>query len=320
MSKQYLTLHTIDNAQPTDIFGLAATKTQVFAASGSSSLKIFSTKDFELAQPFQVIEGAHKLGCHHIVAAKEGSVVASVGFGGEIKLWKQSQESTPARWIEGGSIQGTKAGEIWAIALTSDGGFLVSTAIDGRINVWNIEEGRQKIREFETKGNFGMCIDISPDGQLTASGHENGNIYVFNNDTGRLLHSLPGKYLFRRLVSPVRAIGFSPGGLLLAAAGDSKIIGLYDCKSGEQVASLNGHGAWILSLDWSNTGEYLLSGSFDGKVKVWSIDHRVCVATHSETDKALWSVKWLPKTGKSEVFATAGANRSVSFYREASGS
>ena len=33
----------------------------------------------------------------------------------------------------------------------------------------------------------------SVDGRFTASGHENGGIYVFNNDTGRLFHSLPSK-------------------------------------------------------------------------------------------------------------------------------
>lgn len=64
------------------------------------------------------------------------------------------------------------------------------------------------------------------------------------------------------LVKPVRAIAFSPGGKLLAAAGDSKVIALYDTSSGEPVANLTGHSAWILSLDWSHTGEYLLSGYF----------------------------------------------------------
>lgn len=62
------------------------------------------------------------------------------------------------------------------------------------------------------------------------------------------------------MVKPVRAVAFSPGGKLLAAAGDSRFIGLYDVKSGEQVANLMGHGSWIFSLSWSDTGEYLLSG------------------------------------------------------------
>lgn len=76
--------------------------------------------------------------------------------------------------------------------------------------------------------------------------------------------------------------------------------------------------AWITSLDWSDTGEYLLSGSTDGKVKVWSIDRGTCVATHSETDKILWSARWLPKAAahRGEMFCTAGANRSLTFYRE----
>jgi superkiller protein 8 len=119
------------------------------------------------------------------------------------------------------------------------------------------------------------------------------------------------------LVKPVRTVAFSPAGTRLAAAGDARIIALFDVQNGEQVANLMEHSAWIFSVDWSDTGEYLLSGSFDGKVKVWSIDTGNCVATHSETDKTLWCVKWLPKTGRSESFATAGANRSISFYREA---
>lgn len=59
--------------------------------------------------------------------------------------------------------------------------------------------------------------------------------------------------------------------------------------------------------------------AFNGKAKIWSIEQRTCVATHTETEKTVWSVKWLPKNVKNEGFATAGANRSVSFYREATG-
>ncbi|KAI6248616.1 Meiotic recombination protein rec14 [Erysiphe necator] len=318
MSKQYLSYHTIDDAHISDIFSLAVTPKYILSASGASAIKIYSTESADIPL-FQTLSGAHKIGCHHIATSRDGRHAVSAGFGGEVKVWRLSKienkgENGGEEWVEEGSILGeNKAGEIWAIAISDDGQYLASTSYDGRINVWDLVAGRKKIREFETNGSFGMCLDLSRDGRLTASGHENGTVYVFNNETGRMIYSLPG------LVRPVRTVAFSPHGTRLAAAGDAGIIALYDVKHGEQVANFTGHSAWIFSLDWSYTGEYLLSGSSDGKVKVWSIDQRSCVTTHGETGKTLWSVKWLPKTGRNERFVTAGASRSISLYREATG-
>lgn len=47
---------------------------------------------------------------------------------------------------------------------------------------------------------------------------------------------------------------------LLAAAGDAMVIALYDVSSGEQVANLVGHNSWVMTLDFSSSGEWLLSG------------------------------------------------------------
>jgi superkiller protein 8 len=168
------------------------TPTQILSASGASSIKVHSTTspDIPLAQ---TLTGAHKLGCHHIVTSRNGRKAASAGFGGEVKIWGISESG---EWASEGKIEdGNKAGEIWAVALSEDGQFLASTTYDGRINVWDLVAGRKKIREYETKGSFGMCIDMSRDGRFTASGHENGGVYVFNNDTGRMLYSLPGKFI-----------------------------------------------------------------------------------------------------------------------------
>jgi len=309
MSKQYLSWGSADNAHSIDIFSLAVTSKQILSASGASCLKVHSTidADFPLVQS---IDGAHKIGCHHVVTSKNGLRAATVGFGGETKVWLFSDDG----WAEEAKISaGIGKSEIWAITLSEDGRFLAGTTHDGHIKVWDLLANCAQIRDFETKGSFGVCIDWSADGRYIASGHDSGSIYMFSNETGRMPFSLSG------LVKPVRSLAFSPTGKLLAAAGDSRVIALYDTSSGMQVAHLAGHSAWILSLDWSHTGEYLLSGSFDGKVKVWSIERRTCVATHSEADKVIWSVKWLPKTGRTEGFAVTGASRSVLFYREATG-
>lgn len=57
-------------------------------------------------------------------------------------------------------IEATKAGEAWAIALSSEGQYLAGTTHDGRVNVWDLANNREKLREYETKGSFGMCVDL----------------------------------------------------------------------------------------------------------------------------------------------------------------
>ncbi|KAF2833603.1 WD40 repeat-like protein [Ophiobolus disseminans] len=314
MSKQYLTLHTVESAHPkaSDVFAVAPSSTQLLSAAGSSNINVYDTTkpDFPV---IQTLDKAHLLGIHHLVTAREGTArrAASAGFEGKVKIWNQGEDGV---WTEHGEIvDQNKPGEIWAIAISADGRYLAGSSINGKINVWDLND-MSKIREYETKGSFGLCVDLSRDGRFTASGHQNGSVYVFNNDTGRLAHSLLG------LVHPIRSVSFSPASKLLAAGGDAKTIALYDVTSGEQVANFAGHGGWVLSLDWSDTGDYLLSGSYDSKAKVWRIDTRACVATHSHGDKPLWSAKWLPKhPTKSEMFALGGGNNSISFYREAAG-
>jgi superkiller protein 8 len=95
-----------------------------------------------------------------------------VGFGGEAKVWGYHA----GMWVqEGGELetgdemrnQGMgkkkrlKVGEIWAVALSAEGRYLAGTSYDGRIGVWDLlGEGRRKIREYETKGSFGLCVDM----------------------------------------------------------------------------------------------------------------------------------------------------------------
>ncbi|KAM5437602.1 Ski complex subunit Rec14 [Microsporum ferrugineum] len=306
MSKQILGLHTIENAHVSEIFSLAVTPTQILSASGASSLKVHITNEegFGIAQS---IPGAHKIGCHHLaIADGNRCFAASVGFGGEVKLWHYEDGMWNEEYKDNREIK-----DIWAVVLSADARYLAGTTHDGCIKVWDLQNNLEEAWNLETRGSFGMCIDMAPDGRLIASGHQSGSVYVFDLVEGRMPFSLSG------LAAPVRAVSFSPGGKLLAAAGDSTMIILYEITSGEQFATLAGHAAWVMSLDWNESGEFLLSGSFDGKVKVWSIERKACVATLSESDKAIWSVKWLPKVGKAERFAAAGANQNITLYREA---
>lgn len=62
-----------------------------------------TSSDFPL---LQTIDGAHKLGCHHVAASANGQKAASVGFGGEVKIWANESEDGNGLWTEEGRITG----------------------------------------------------------------------------------------------------------------------------------------------------------------------------------------------------------------------
>lgn len=106
-TKQVLTFNKTNadknSAHPIDIFSLAVTPTQILSASGAASLKVHSTTepDFPAAQ---TVEGAHKIGCHHVVTSGTGVRAASVGFGGEVKIWAYRDSV----WTEDGTLVGMR--------------------------------------------------------------------------------------------------------------------------------------------------------------------------------------------------------------------
>ncbi|KAI9717471.1 MAG: superkiller [Chrysothrix sp. TS-e1954] len=400
MSRQYLTHTTHTHAHASDIFSLAVHRPSatLLSASGSSSLQVHSTysppylPDPDSLDPSdeafphtQTLSGAHKLGCHHVAASREGKRAASAGFGGEVRVWRwndvdaamhNGSGSTPDPRTDGHQagfweLEGTihddcKAGDVWAIALSSDGQYLASTSMDGRVNVWDLDASPSsssavdtndtpndvnagptstetqpttkpkrarsprkkppstdkpigaKLRQYDTGKSFGMAIDISPSGTLTATGHQKGSLHLLNNSTSRMHASLLS------LAGPVRAVKFSPAETFLAAAGDGRIVALYSTRSGEQVALLEGHTSWVFDLDFNANGTLLVSGGWAGEVRVWDVERRECVSVvkgdegkeGSGAGAAVWGVKWV-RVGRGEGFVCAGRRGDLGWWREA---
>lgn len=108
-------------AHPTDIYSITPTPQTLITASGSSTIRIFSTTSpsstpsadpsaaAPSTDPFPLVaelRSAHPIGCHHVAASADGRRFVSVGFGGEVKVWDAGDESG-AEWKE---RQGTRIG------------------------------------------------------------------------------------------------------------------------------------------------------------------------------------------------------------------
>jgi len=49
---------------------------------------------------------------------------------------------------------------VWAVALSENGQYLAGVSQDGHIGVWDLKADGAQIRDHETKGSFGTCIDL----------------------------------------------------------------------------------------------------------------------------------------------------------------
>ena len=54
----------------------------------------------------------------------------------------------------------TGSGEVWAVALSENGQYLAGVSQDGHIKAWDLSANGEQIRDYETKGSFGTCLDM----------------------------------------------------------------------------------------------------------------------------------------------------------------
>jgi WD40 repeat protein len=183
---------------------------------------------------------------------------------------------------------------IWDLMFTPDGKTLVSVAEDKTIRVWDVETGdliktvRGQIdQEYDGKFYAGA---LSPDGKILAVGgllgasDNYGNIRLINLETGEQMALLKGH------TSVVADLTFSQDGKWLASGSGDYTIKIWDLSPllsgvrstnsprplGEgqgvrELATLEGHTNIVYSVDFSPDGTKLVSGAYDGTVRLWKL-------------------------------------------------
>jgi len=230
------------------------------------------------------------------------------------EVLQQFVASEERAWLEDIAISpdGTRA--IWA------GGYffrdqLVQFTRAGLLVMWDTESG-EIIRYFgeellfPAEGNdiSVTAVDFSPDGQTIVAGLDNGNILMWDINTGELVQEFDGHsdrvtelsfdatgmgllsgaedralilwqvetgQILRRFIGHTGAINdvaFSPDELtIISGAEDSRLI-LWDRATGQVLRRFAGHDAPVISVAFSPDGEFALSGDLFGTILQWSIE------------------------------------------------
>ena len=157
--------------------------------------------------------------------------------------------------------------EIVSASYSDDGAYILTTAFDSSIIVWNAD--RRTIYRTITglKGRPNMAV-FTPDNEFVLSGGKDNMVSKWD------LGTLPVKTVetFEGYNGPVKSIDISPDGKYMATGSAGGIIKIWDLKSATLIFDLKGPNKTkdINSVAFSPDGKIIASGGADGQVILWN--------------------------------------------------
>ncbi len=128
------------------------------------------------------------------------------------------------------------------------------------------------------------ALALSPDGVHLAAGYEKGMIKIWNFETKQCKVSLNGHK------SSVSCLSFnSSSSILVSGSLDTHLV-VWDLLAERGVARLKGHKTRITQcaiVESSERGNFVISSSLDGMLKVWNLEiYQVCPSS-SKIDRKI---------------------------------
>jgi WD40 repeat protein len=127
-------------------------------------------------------------------------------------------------------------------------------------------------------------VSWSPKGNLLAAVSA-GSLRLVHPD-GTIAAAIPN------FGSPYTAIGWSPGGTMVAAGAQNGVARIFGA-TGKPLATLLGHSARITAVQWAPDQNLLATASLDGSIKMWQRDWRL-LATLESDSHPISSLVWSP--------------------------
>jgi len=151
-------------------------------------------------------------------------------------------------------------------------GKLYTSGDDMTLRIWDIAEKKliKTLGPFDTEAD--TCT-IDPIHQRVVLGCDDGLIRIFDINSGELTSTISAHN------AGIKKVACSPiNGDILSAAYDQQII-IWDAKNLKLKTQLQHHSStWERSFNWSNDGDLIYAGTFDGTVIKWNAQNGDCIA------------------------------------------
>ncbi|XP_048136057.1 autophagy-related protein 16 isoform X1 [Rhodamnia argentea] len=194
--------------------------------------------------------------------------------------------------VNSGRVQHTLTGhtdKVCAVDVSKfSGRHVVSAAYDRTIKIWDLQRGYcSNTIIFPSNCN---ALSFSVDGLTICSGHVDGNLRLWDIQTGKLLSEVAAHAL------AITSICLSRNGNVVLTSGRDNLHNLFDMRSLEVCGTLRATGNRVAS-NWSRScispdDSYVAAGSADGAVYIWSISKADIVSTLKEHTAPVLCCSW----------------------------
>ncbi|KAG5647852.1 hypothetical protein DXG03_007776 [Asterophora parasitica] len=90
--------------------------------------------------------------------------------------------------------------------------------------------------------------------------------------------------------SSIYALAADPLGATIASGSPERVVRLWDPRTGKRTGKLVGHTDNIRAILISEDAKYLLTGSADASIKLWSLSSQRCLHTFTHHTESVWSL------------------------------
>ncbi|KAG2046401.1 WD40 repeat-like protein [Suillus hirtellus] len=228
----------------------------------SSIIGIQEASNMTLCQKFEGHTG-WVTGAIHL---PDGQRMLTCSSDGSLRVWNlKSGKQIGDDWRDGDS-------EVRTIALSPDGMKVVSGgSVDGAVKLWDIDTGKVIAKWMgHTKAVWSVCW--SRDGQRMVSGSYDGTARQWDVENGETILGpieTGHEHVEAVVYSPDISM-FATGGGTFSVSDTEHPVKIWDAKTSELVATLNGHTDWVFCLAWTPDGKTLISGSVDSSIRTWN--------------------------------------------------
>ncbi|KAJ7612520.1 hypothetical protein DFH06DRAFT_151329 [Mycena polygramma] len=172
---------------------------------------------------------------------------------------------------------------------------LVSASSDGTVQAWTPHAaGAPDPSIVGTHTDYVRCLAACRTQNWIASGSFDRTIKLWdlsrssaNASPEPLITLHPADHAAK---SSVYALAADPFGHSVASGGPERVVRLWDPRTGKRTGKLVGHTDNIRAILLSEDSRYLLTGSSDASIKLWSLATQRCLHTFTHHADSVWSL------------------------------